>query len=180
MIPGRVRADRSGAAENNEEDAMKRSVLMFGLVLAAAILAGCATAEKRDAITTGTQCNGLATVTVSGITASPPSLDLDPDPVCINFNSGTAQIRWTFAQGGFVFPDNAITWSATPSYRGTVLQQGQAYQVVIDPTGVSQWKYTIKVRSNTNPPRTWTCDPTIINRDTLILARTTVSCTTAP
>jgi hypothetical protein len=182
MIPGRARTGQAGACcSNNKEDSMKRSARMFGLmvVLASVILAGCATPERRAALAPETACNGLANVTVSGITLSPSSIDLDPDPVCINFNAGQAVIRWTFAQAGYVFPADAITFKSTPpSYTGAVVGSGRGYQIEINRSSGAPWPYTIKFQSSSIPPLTWTCDPTIINRDTLVFTSATISCKT--
>lgn len=161
---------------------MKRCALRFGLmvVFASAILAGCATGEKRAVLAPATACGGLANVTVGGITLSPSSIDLDPDPVCINFNTGRVVIRWSFAQSGYEFAANAITFKSTPPrYSGAVVGGGRGYQLEIDSSPGEAWPYTITFRSTSSPSLTWTCDPTIINRSSLVFTATTASCKTA-
>lgn len=157
---------------------MKRSSLLCsGLALVVWVLAGCATPGSHSL---SAPCSGLATVTVSGITMSPSSVEIDPDPVCINFNSGSAEVRWSFAQPGYQFPANAVTFGlGAPSYRGAVLQGGRAFQVVVDPTALTSWKYTLRFQSTTVPSLAWTCDPTIVNRDSLTLSRQSFACTTS-
>lgn len=157
---------------------MKQSSLLFsGLALVVWVLAGCATSDQRSLTAA---CSGLATVTVSNITLSPSSVDIDPDPVCINFNSGPAEVRWSFAQPGYQFPADAVTFGlGAPSYRGAVLQGGRAFQVVVDPTALTSWKYTIRFQSTTVPSLSWTCDPTIVNRESSILTRQSFACTTS-
>ena len=158
---------------------MNRSLLCLCLALMASMFAGCATERKTTTSSLTTGCNGLVNVRVSNIRQSPASIDVDPDPVCINFATGPAEIRWSFAQSGYQFGADAITFaSGAPIYRGTVLQGGSAFQIVIDPNSVgSPWKYSIKFQSTSTPPLTWTCDPTIVNRESAVFANATFSCT---
>lgn len=158
---------------------MQHSFLFVGLVCAVAGLGGCSTVDQRAVTPSLAHCAGLVNAKVSDITLSPSRIDIDPEPVCVNFNAGRAIVRWTFDQAGYVFPADAVTFaSGAPSYLGAVVQGGRGYQVEIDPSALASWKYTIKLQSGGSSPLTWTCDPTIVNRESLMLTRQTFNCTT--
>jgi hypothetical protein len=121
-------------------------------------------------------------IPASGTTAT---IQVDPDPRQISQNAGG--VRWTLkspAGKTYEFTSDGVTFKAgTPTGPASSVAGKTEYVVCFNATAPNQsWPYTIKFVDKAAPTTVWSCDPTIVNRDTLDpnADAVTVSCTKQP
>jgi hypothetical protein len=171
--------------DEQEEKKMTRalpSASLVGVIVCAAVT-GCTSmappeyrAGSPPPCTPEWQVNVRATV--SGGTAS---VAVNPEPAPVNGQGGG--VRWTLhAQGtqNLAFTSDGIVIPSAPPGAAANSSGPSQYLWCFGPTSPgSSWKYTIKFFDTAVPSKVWTCDPTVVSSDTLMLATTgqhTYSC----
>jgi hypothetical protein len=192
-----MRAFDSRARQTNNEDCVRSVALVISAVSAAASV-GCSTGDHGGRAPSSGPANpptiappcppespvkiDSVSVPASGMTAT---IRVDPDPRQIGQNAGG--VRWTLKSPPgktYEFTSDGVTFKAgAPTGPASAVPGNTEYVVCFTATAPSQtWPYTIKFVDKAAPTTVWSCDPTIVNRDTIDpkAGPLTVNCTKQP
>jgi hypothetical protein len=168
------------------------ALLLTAIALAA--LVGCSKSDQGAAAaasgpTAGPPCPPESPVKIDNVSVpasgTTATIEVNPDPRQISQNAGG--VRWTLKSPSgktYEFTNDGISFKAgAPTGPASSVPGKTEHVVCFNATPPNQsWPYTIKFVDKAVPNTVWTCDPTIVNRDTLDpkAGPITVNCTKQP
>jgi hypothetical protein len=152
-----------------------KSTGLVSLLICAATIAGCASipAPAGKAVLGAPSCTPERQVNVNAsVGTGAASVMVNPEPVPVK--PGGGGIRWTLhAQGpqNLAFTSDGIVFaSGAPPGAASNSSGPSQYLWCFAPTASgSSWKYTIKFVDTAAPSKVWSCDPTVVSSDGIML-----------
>jgi hypothetical protein len=91
-----------------------------------------------------------------------------PNPICVLQVLG-GHVVWQLPDSGYRFDGSCVLFDSGQT-TGVVVNRGRLADdrkcfVDVGAIADAQWVYSLVFETTTSPPRRWTCDPTIVNRD---------------
>lgn len=151
------------------------------------LLMGCAGDAQKprartmaDSVVTTSPCAGPeARVNLNQvrIPAPPASASIQVNPDSVRVNEVAGGVRWTIAGNRYVFADDGITFKAPvpagPASSAITADRSDFWWCFNASPRNATWNYTIRFydkNDTTVPPKIWSCDPIIVNFDSLMAA----------
>lgn len=160
-----------------------------GGLVAASVLAACATGGGDGGTSKGSGAAApvaLCTGPMTQVTINPQTLGTTTGTIKVNPGSAHIDpsgggVRWKFNHNTYSFATDGVVFKTSLPGPASAPATGDptVYVWCFNDTSSNRagsWPYTINFSANSAPTKIWSCDPTIVNRSTL-LAVETVTCT---
>ena len=164
--------------------------LLVGLSIAGLLALGACASQQAGVMAGGAGAVPLSCPNSLQLTPTidPKAQTIDlPSSVCVDaglFSSGS--IEWVLPPG-YMFANGAacVTYKAISGWAGSFqpTASGKSCKVALWSVTSAEWTYGLQFQTDGISTRKWTCDPTIVNRDTGLLLKARalgLKCTVVP